>query len=499
MTIADAASADVARVHRNAGQIPDTQAAPAAGARLAAPVRRAGVRFVHAGLAWAISLAAAAAWLQRAAAGDPLAAPLADVLPIAIAAAAFPISLNLFDVFRVRVRRAVPERLARVFAGAMLAAGLAAAAAHATGSDAAGPARLAPLLAGLSGALLALDLAVWAAVRRWARHGRLARRIAIVGATADALKYVENAEREGAVRVVAVFEDREARRPGTVAGAPVLGGLDALLAWPDLPRLDGIVVALPAANPARIRAVLERLRPLPNPVSILLDCDDRPGARGAWVKRPAPALAHLSDETRHDARAAAVRAQDLVLGSLILIPLLPAMALIGLAVRLDSRGPVFFRQARHGFNNDVFDVFKFRTMRPDDGAPVEQVVAGDPRVTRVGKFLRKTSLDELPQIFNVLRGEMSLVGPRPHAVGMRTGDVETPRLVFDYAHRHRVKPGMTGWAQVRGSRGPLHTADEVRERVRLDLEYVERRSLWLDLWIMLRTIPCLLGDSRNVR
>ena len=141
-------------------------------------------------------------------------------------------------------------------------------------------------------------------------------------------------------------------------------------------------------------------------------------------------------------------------------------------------------------------------MRPDKAAEdglIQQTTHNDPRVTRIGRFLRRTSLDELPQIFNVLKGEMSIVGPRPHAVGMTAGSIAVTRTVGDYAHRHRMKPGMTGWAQVNGSRGPCHTADEVRERVRLDMEYVNRASVWLDVWIAMKTIPCLLGDGERSR
>jgi lipopolysaccharide/colanic/teichoic acid biosynthesis glycosyltransferase len=123
----------------------------------------------------------------------------------------------------------------------------------------------------------------------------------------------------------------------------------------------------------------------------------------------------------------------------------------------------------------------------------------DDRVTRVGRVIRRTSLDELPQLFNVLKGEMSLVGPRPHAVGMKTGDTQSAKLVAEYAHRHRMKPGMTGWAAIKGSRGPVDTPDLVKRRVALDIEYIERQSLMLDLMIMALTIPCLLGDDDTVR
>ena len=146
-------------------------------------------------------------------------------------------------------------------------------------------------------------------------------------------------------------------------------------------------------------------------------------------------------------------------------------------------------------------VLKFRSMRHDaaDAQARQQVQANDSRVTRIGRFIRKTSLDELPQLFNVLTGQMSLVGPRPHAIGMCSGDRESARLVDEYAWRHRMKPGITGWAQVNGSRGPVDTPEQVRERVRLDVEYIERQSLWFDLYIMAITLPCLLGDKAAVR
>jgi lipopolysaccharide/colanic/teichoic acid biosynthesis glycosyltransferase len=190
-----------------------------------------------------------------------------------------------------------------------------------------------------------------------------------------------------------------------------------------------------------------------------------------------------------------------VVGATALLLGWPIMAAVAVAIKLDSPGPIFFRQRRHGFNNEEILVWKFRSMRAEaaDFAAVQQVRAGDDRVTRVGRFIRKTSLDELPQLFNVMTGEMSLVGPRPHAVGMKTGQTESARLVAEYAHRHRMKPGMTGWAAIHGSRGPVDTPELVRTRVALDIEYIERQSFWLDLYIMALTIPCLLGDRNSVR
>ena len=139
------------------------------------------------------------------------------------------------------------------------------------------------------------------------------------------------------------------------------------------------------------------------------------------------------------------------------------------------------------------------TTEKEDKEAAQQVTKGDKRVTKIGRIIRKTSLDELPQLFNVLKGEMSLVGPRPHAVGMRTAGKASIELVEEYAHRHKVKPGMTGWAQINGSRGALESGEDVARRVRLDVDYIERGNVWLDLYIIFMTLPVLLGDKKTVR
>lgn len=185
--------------------------------------------------------------------------------------------------------------------------------------------------------------------------------------------------------------------------------------------------------------------------------------------------------------------EDKVLALVILLPALPLMALIALAIKLDSRGPVLFRQQRFGFGNHQISVLKFRTMfveHCDSGQ--RQATRTDPRVTRLGRFLRSTSLDELPQLFNVLSGSMSLVGPRPHAV---PHNLEFTPLVQDYLSRHRIKPGMTGWAQVNGFRGEITDINHLRKRVEHDLFYIENWSLELDLIIIARTLLLVLRDK----
>jgi lipopolysaccharide/colanic/teichoic acid biosynthesis glycosyltransferase len=235
---------------------------------------------------------------------------------------------------------------------------------------------------------------------------------------------------------------------------------------------------------------------------VMLFVDQGEAGRAAALSRIVDApLAPVAGLPSDERRALVKRLQDLIVGALALFLAAPAMLLIALAIKLDSPGPVFFRQRRHGFNNEEILVWKFRSMRSSDAAAAasRQIRYDDERVTRVGRIIRRTSLDELPQLFNVLKGEMSLVGPRPHAIGMKTGDTESSKLVAEYAHRHRTKPGMTGWAAINGSRGPVDTPELVRRRVAYDIEYIERQSLMFDLMIMAQTIPCLMGDDEAVR
>lgn len=183
---------------------------------------------------------------------------------------------------------------------------------------------------------------------------------------------------------------------------------------------------------------------------------------------------------------ASKRALDLLGASAALIWLAPLMALVAILIKIDSRGPILFRQMRNGFNSRPFRILKFRTMAVlEDGAVIRQATKGDPRVTRFGRMLRRTNLDELPQLFNVIAGDMSLVGPRPHACAHNS---EYERIISSYAHRYHVKPGLTGWAQVNGLRGETRTVDAMAKRVEFDLWYINNWSLWLDLRILLRTL-----------
>ncbi|MBN9480806.1 MAG: exopolysaccharide biosynthesis polyprenyl glycosylphosphotransferase [Bordetella sp.] len=338
-------------------------------------------------------------------------------------------------------------------------------------------------------------------VAQWRSRGDLTPNVVVVGATRHAETLIREALDRRDLNILGVFDDRLARTPDALAGVPVLGGTGELLEHRLTPYIDRVILAIDPKAEARVRALTHRLEVLPIPLTMLVDPKGAAQRNEALEKLASASLPLLGGAADGERRAFNKRILDIVLSILALVMLSPLLFLIGLAVRLDTPGPALFRQRRHGFNQEEIVVWKFRTMRQEasDATASRQVTAGDDRVTRLGRLLRATSLDELPQLVNVLRGEMSLVGPRPHAIGMKTGDAESARLVAEYAHRHRIKPGMTGWAAIKGSRGPLHSADEVRRRVQLDIEYIERQSFWLDLWIIAVTIPVLLGDRMAVR
>jgi exopolysaccharide biosynthesis polyprenyl glycosylphosphotransferase len=190
---------------------------------------------------------------------------------------------------------------------------------------------------------------------------------------------------------------------------------------------------------------------------------------------------------------------DKIVGGLALICAAPLMLLVAIAIKLDSRGPVFFKQRRHGFNNELVEVYKFRSLRADmtDHSVQKSVTKDDPRVTRVGRFIRKTSIDELPQLINVVfKGNLSLVGPRPHAVHAKAANRLYDEAVDGYFARHRVKPGITGWAQVNGWRGETDTNEKIQRRVEHDLYYIENWSVIFDFYILAKTLPAL-AKSEN--
>jgi polysaccharide biosynthesis protein PslA len=429
-----------------------------------------------------------------------LAAPLGDVLPFAAGVAFLAWALPALGIYRFGRSEGLFIHLARL-AGAFIAAF---AVAYSVGlmtarTDVSG---IIPSWAGLTLAAVAgFHIVWWGFIRRWRRLGKLTPSIVIVGATKHAYKLIEAAKAQGDVNVLGIFDDRLARNPDAVSGVPVLGDVQSLLGHKITPYVDQIVVALDTTARTRVKGIVEKLRALPNEVALFVDVETDKDVKTAWSRVADMPLARVSGVASDSRKAFVKRTADLVIGAIALVVFSPVMLVVAALIKTDSPGPIFFRQRRHGFNNEAIMVWKFRSMYTHltDHTAAQQVTKGDPRVTRIGRFIRKTSIDELPQLFNVLVGEMSLVGPRPHAIGMKTGTEESALLVAEYAWRHRMKPGVTGWAAIHGSRGPMDTPEDVKRRIALDVEYIERQSLWLDLRIMAMTIPCLLGDAKTVR
>ncbi len=350
--------------------------------------------------------------------------------------------------------------------------------------------------------VMALHGGYLAAIAILTRTGQLNENVVIVGATKNARKLIARNARTRDLNIAGVFDDRLSRVPEALDGIPMLGGIDDLLAWDRLPEIDRIIVTVTSDARERVRELVDRLRVLPQQVVLLLDLEGFDPETESLARIANSPAAFLSGAPVDVAGNLIKRAADFFIALALLVFFSPVLLLTALAIKLEDGGPIFFRQNRHGFNNQVIRVWKFRSMRPDPAAEQRmsvQAFAGDPRITRVGRLIRRTSIDELPQLINVLRGDMSMVGPRPHAIGMTAQQTEVHSIVSDYAHRYRVRPGITGWAQINGSRGPVHTKQDVRERVRLDLEYLNRYSFWFDLWIMLMTAPCLLGDRVRER
>ena len=346
----------------------------------------------------------------------------------------------------------------------------------------------------LAAALLLLLLArVWLKLklRQWRRQGRLTRSVAIVGAGDGGrrlMAHLSGLPRDSGIRIYGVFDDRRTRiPPHQLEGVPILGSVDDLVEGCRTGQVDLVIIALPWNAEQRLVQLIQKLRQVAVdvrlcPEAIGFRLTDRPFAHMGGV----PMLT-VFDRPLSGWNYVVKAIEDRVLALLILLLIWPVMLAVAIAIRLESDGPVLFRQKRLGFNNNEITVLKFRTMqhRPEPDREVRQATCDDPRVTRVGAFLRRTSLDELPQFFNVLRGEMSVVGPRPHAIAH---NVKYAREIQQYYGRHRVKPGITGWAQINGLRGEIDTPEKMERRVVFDLYYIDNWSLALDLWIILRTL-----------
>jgi len=348
---------------------------------------------------------------------------------------------------------------------------------------------------------LALRLVAARLVRRWARNGVMERRAVIVGGGRNAETLIRSIERQpdNDIRICGIFDDRDdTRSPPVVAGYPKLGTIAELTTFARITRLDMLIVSLPISAEKRVLSMLKKLWVLPVDIRLSAHSAELHFRPRSYSYIGAVPMLDIFDKPIHDWDSVAKRAFDIVFSLIGIVVFSPVMLATAIAVKLDSRGPVLFKQKRHGFNNEVIEVYKFRSMYADQSDPTakQTVTRNDPRVTRVGRFIRKTSIDELPQFFNSLAGSLSLVGPRPHAVAAQSHNLLYTEVVDGYFARHKVKPGVTGWAQINGWRGEMDTDEKIRKRTEFDLYYIENWSLWLDLRILLLT-PIRLLDTKN--
>lgn len=318
------------------------------------------------------------------------------------------------------------------------------------------------------------------------------RSVVLIGANDVSVRFAATTERNPNLymKVCGYFDDRsEDRRPDGMRH-PVLGGMGDVARYVRQNQIKMIIISQPISAQPRIRKLLDELQDTTVSVYFLPDIYVFDLMQARFDSVGGMPVVAIRETPFTGINSMIKRISDIVLALLIQIPLTPIMLVIAAAIKLTSRGPIIFRQRRYGLNGEEIIVYKFRSMTvAEDGAKVTQAVKGDQRLTRIGGFLRRTSLDELPQFINVLQGRMSIVGPRPHAVAHNE---QYRKLIKGYMLRHKVKPGITGWAQVNGLRGETETLDKMAARIEYDLDYLRSWSLWLDIWIILRTVYVVL-------
>ena len=312
----------------------------------------------------------------------------------------------------------------------------------------------------------------------------------IIGANGVGFELFRRLPRKG---FLGFFDFRSADRlPNTIDPAHLMGHCKDVAEFARTHGVTSIYIALPLSNVPRIGEMIRELRDTTASIYFVPDVFAFDLIQGRLVEINGMPAISVCDTPFHGMDAVMKRATDIAIGGFALLLLSPLMLLIGLAVKLTSSGPIFFRQRRYGLNGEEIMVYKFRSMTVcEDGAVVTQATKTDQRVTPLGRILRSTSLDELPQLLNVLQGKMSVVGPRPHAVAHNE---QYRKLISGYMIRHKVRPGITGLAQVNGLRGETETVEKMRERVRFDLEYLSHWSPWLDVQIIFKTLWVIARD-----
>lgn len=355
------------------------------------------------------------------------------------------------------------------------------------------PYRMWPLVWGVTAAafIALLRLPVLRQLRIWTQAGRLARKVAIVGLGEFSREFIERLREEpNTYRIIGVYDDRLSRVPDGQWDVKVRGTVTDLLDRSRLDKVDVIVVALPLSAMDRIKTIMEQLSSTVADIVLTTDVAGLRYSRTQFTGVGRNPVVLVREAPLKDWRVLEKAVLDYGVGILALVLLSPVLLMTALAIPLDSPGPVLFRQPRMGFNNRLFLCYKFRSMQHGtaDLLADQQTTRGDKRITRVGRIIRRLSIDELPQLLNVLNGTMSLVGPRPHAPNTKAANRLFTEVVQQYAVRHRVKPGITGWAQVNGWRGETATVEQIEQRVACDLFYIENWSVAFDIRIIIMTV-----------
>ncbi|HTE39193.1 MAG TPA: undecaprenyl-phosphate glucose phosphotransferase [Steroidobacteraceae bacterium] len=328
---------------------------------------------------------------------------------------------------------------------------------------------------------------------QWNRTGRLARTHIIIGSNATAREFASRLEQDPSFGTfIGFFDDTKTAQSHGMPPSNLLGGIADITGYVRRNSIDVIHIARPVSDCEELDAVLDELRDTTASIYFLPDLPHGAPNQTRIVEMAGMPLLTYFETPCCGMQGAAKRTLDILISAVLLLLLAPILVVISVLIRIDSRGPVFFKQRRYGLNGEEIAVYKFRSMAVcEDGGTVTQAQRNDTRVTRIGAFLRRSSLDELPQLFCVLMGSMSLVGPRPHAVAHN----EMYRRQIDgYMRRHKVRPGITGWAQVNGLRGETNTLDRMQMRVAYDLDYLQHWSPWIDIKILWRTAWLVFGD-----
>jgi len=349
--------------------------------------------------------------------------------------------------------------------------------------------------AGLTPVLQCIAIVIGRRVRRWRANSPASRRSAVIIGAGPLGAKVARALREDPdrrIHCLGFFDDRQDDRLHAGASQQLLGSLSELSDYVSANGVHEVYITLPLGSQPRIVQLLEQIQGTTASLFFVPDVFGISIIQGRLRDLHGVPVVGICETPFTGTNELIKRVSDIVLASLILVLISPILLGLAIGVKLSSPGPVIFKQRRNGLAGEEIIVYKFRSMRTmDNGAVVKQATKGDPRITKFGAFIRRTSLDELPQFINVLQGQMSIVGPRPHAVAHNE---EYRQLIKAYMVRHKVKPGITGWAQVNGLRGETDTIDKMKARVEYDLEYLRNWSLGLDLQIIVRTVRLVLFD-----